>query len=111
MNRLHEDKLAPIVIDLDVNKNQINESFLAQFGTAIELILKRMFGLNGLNFNVRGTRSNIRDFTDAVAKESIHMKALLRHGLDNPSAFRTKTDLERAIRKFETSTGIKWPLR
>jgi hypothetical protein len=106
-----DDLKQEIVIDLTVDKEQLNESFLRQMGTAIELLLKRMFGLNNLGFQVRGSKSSIRDFAATVAQESSYMKALQRHGLSDPSTFRSKADLDRAVSKFETSTGIKWPLK
>ena len=40
MKDLHEDKLVPIVIDLNVSGDEINESFLRIFGKSIELVLK-----------------------------------------------------------------------
>jgi len=107
MGELREE----IIIDLTVSKDQLNESFLRQMGTAIELLLKRMFGLNNLGFKVRGTRSSVRDFAATVSQESSYMRALQQHGLADPSTFRSKADLDKAVSKFETSTGIKWPLK
>ena len=41
------DELQPVVINLNANKEEtINESWLAMFGGAIEMILKQMFGGN-----------------------------------------------------------------
>ena len=98
-----------IVIDLTMGKKQLDESFLRMFGSAIELILKRMFGLNNLNFKVKGTRSNVRKFVNTLSRESSHLKALKKYGLNDPSTFRTRSALERAVRDFESATGITWP--
>ena len=94
-----------IVIDLTMGKKQLDESFLRMFGSAIELILKRMFGLNNLN----GTRSNVRKFVNTLSRESSHLKALKKYGLNDPSTFRTRSALERSVRDFESATGITWP--
>ena len=111
MNKLQEDKLATIVIDLGVRKDQINESFLSQFGTAIELILKRMFGLNDLDFKLRGPRNSVDKFIRTLEKERDYARTLRRLGLDNPSSLGSKWQLDKAVKEFEKTTGIKWPLK
>ncbi len=111
MKKLNEDQLVPIIIDLNVSGDQINESFLRSFGAAIELIIKRMFGLNNLNFSVRGPRNPVRQFADTLAKEREYIDAFNRLGLNNPSVINNRHKLERAIMDFEKQTGIKWPLK
>lgn len=111
MKNLQEDKLTPIVIDLTIPQDQINESFLRMFGASIELIIKRMFGLNNLNFKMRGNQNALTRFADTLNKEVDYIKAYQRAGLDKPSVLNSKWKLDRAIRDFETSTGIKWPIR
>jgi len=100
-----------IIIDLTVGKKQLDESFLRMFGSAIELIIKRMFGLNNLNFKVKGSRSNIKKFVNTLSKESSHLRALKDYGLDNPSTLRTRAALAKAVSGFESSTGITWPFK
>ena len=105
MNRFQEE----IVIDLTTNEEQLNESFLRMFGSAIEMLFKRIFGLNNYNFKIKGSPSDVRTFADLVAKETSYLKSIKSHGLDDPSSFRSKSDLESAVKKFESATGIKWP--
>lgn len=111
MKKLNEDQLVPIIIDLNVSGDQINESFLRSFGAAIELIIKRMFGLNGLNFQARGPASPLRQLADTLVKEKEYIEAFNRFGLNNPSVINNRHRLEKAIRDFENQTGIKWPLK
>ena len=111
MNRLQEDKLTPIIIDLGVGKDQINESFLRQFGTAVELILKRMFGLNGLDFKLRGSRNSIDKFIDTIRSERDYADTIRRLGLTDSSVLNSKSKLQQAVSEFEKVTGIKWPLK
>lgn len=106
MNDLKQE----IVIDLTVDKEQLNESYLAQFGTAIELILQRMFGLNDLGFKLRGPQSSVFKFIKTLEQEQRYADALIRSGLGNPSAL-NKGQLDNAVRDFEKTTGIKWPLK
>ncbi len=111
MKKLNEDQLVPIIIDLNVSGDQINESFLRSFGAAIELIIKRMFGLNGLNFNVRGPQNSVQKLANTIRKETEYMRAFNRFGLSNPSVVNNRHKLEKAIREFEKQTGIKWPIK
>jgi len=111
MNKLQEDKLVPIVIDLSIGRDQINESFLRMFGASIELIIKRMFGLNNLDFKFRGPRDSLDKLGDTIAKEREYIKSFSRLGLNNPSVINDKWKLQQAINAFEKETGIKWPLK
>lgn len=111
MSNLNEDKLAPIVIDLNVEGDQINESYLAQFGTAIELLLKRMFGLNDLDFKLRGPKNSVDQLLRTLKKERQYAKALKMSGLTDDVALRSRSALTTAAQKFERLSGIKWPLK
>jgi hypothetical protein len=111
MSKLQEDKLAPIVINLGVAKDQINESWLTQFGTAIELLLKRMFRLNNLDFALRGPKNSVDQFVRTIKKEREYASALKAAGLTSSHALSNKSNLEQAVKKFEKMTGIKWPLK
>jgi len=111
MNLANEEQNVPILIDLTGQTGVINESFLRMFGASIELILKRMFGLNNLNFQVRGRKSHLRQFADTLNREAAVMKAFQESGLANPSTTRSKVSLARAVAKFESQTGIRWPLK
>jgi len=111
MNKLHEDKIVPIVIDLTVSGEQINESFLRSFGAAIELIIKRMFGLNALDFKVRGPKNAVAKLADTIGREADYISALADSGLNNPSVINNKWKLQKAIKDFENQTGITWPLK
>ena len=100
-----------IIIDLDTKKEQMNESFLLQMGTAIELLLKRMFGLNNLDFKIRGPKSSVNKFALAVAGEKAYMDALRKHGLNDPAVLNSRWRLQRAVTNFEKDTGIRWPFK
>ena len=111
MSNLQEEKLVPVVIDLSVNQDQINESWLRQFGAGVELLLKNMFGLNNLNFTMRGPKSSVVQFAKTLKKEKKYIDALKRAGLMDAESITRKSDLIRSIEKFEKLTGIKWPLK
>ena len=105
-----------IDIDLNAVKNgALNEfSMLRVLGTQIELMIKMMFGprgLSALSGTVRGTNSQINSFARALAGESSHMLAFMKHGLDDPRTMRSRHKLERAVSGFERETGLKWPIK
>ncbi len=107
------DELQPIVINLNANKEGlVNESWLAMFGGAIEMVLKRMFG--GVkpyesNVSVTGTPSQVAAFGTALGKEKKYMETFLKYGLNDPRSFSSKAQLNTAIANFERETSIKWP--
>ena len=106
-----EDKqLAPIVIDLR-NADNVNESWLKMFGSGVKSILNYMFGGPAVPVTVRGTRSQIKDFSRVLGREKRYLQTYKKYGLDNPQTYRSKYRLKSAVDKFERSTGITWPFK
>ena len=98
-----------IVIDLTNDKQPINESFLRMFGSAIQALLGRMFGLNNFSFKVKGTQSQVDAFMRTLSKEASYMKAVEKYGLNSPNTYKNKSSLQKAVESFEKSTGLSWP--
>lgn len=106
------DNLDPHVINLDARrKGHLNESFLAMFGGAIQMLLTRMFTGAESPMKIKGTPSQIAAFGDALAKEKKYMESFMDHGLSDPHSFTSRHELEQAVAKFERETGILWPFR
>jgi len=110
------DDLNNIDIDLNALKSgKIDEySYLTSLGAQIELMIKLMFGSRGLGAlsgQVRGTRSQVRKFMQALKGEKRYADAYIKHGLSDPKTLNSRYKLERAISAFEKDTGIKWPLK
>tara|TARA_R100000458_G_C8237371_1_gene217327 strand:- start:459 stop:800 length:342 start_codon:yes stop_codon:yes gene_type:complete len=87
----------------------------AQFGIQIQNLLNMMLGgnrgfLSGL-VKIKGSKSDIKAFAKTLAGEKRYYKAYKKFGLDNAKTFRTKAQLDRAIKNFERVTGIKYPLK
>ena len=99
-------------IDLNAAKSgKLNEGFLRSFGYQIEYMLKKMFGLHGGDVKITGTDPQIRAFAAAMAGEKSYIDSYNKHGLGNKSTFQSKWQLDQSIRKFESETGLKWPLK
>jgi len=106
------DDLVPLEINLNADKEGLlNESYLAMFGGAIETILGGMFGGRSVPVSVSGTRKQVNSFKSALGSEARYLKAIKRHGLQDPKVLSDKTKLDRAIRNFEKETGITWPFK
>ena len=110
------DEIQAIDIDLNaVKSGKINEfSYLTQLGAQIELMIKLMFGSRGLGAlsgQVRGTKSQVRKFMQALKGEKRYADSYIRHGLADKRTLNNRYKLERAISAFEKDTGIKWPLK
>jgi len=92
-----------VAIEINLNAKEqglLNESWLAMFGGAVETIL-----------NVVGTSSQIKSFEKALGHEAKYLRAMKRHGLNNPTTLNNKHALQRAVKGFEKDTGIIWPFK
>lgn len=110
---LNEDKMAPIIIDLNItNSKKINESFLSMFGGAMKMVLRRMFGDIKLPMvEVKGTKSQLTAFAEVLKREKSYMAAYVDLGLNNPATYKSKYLLDNAVKNFEEKTNIKWPFK
>ena len=100
------------IIDLNsAKRGTLNESFLATFGGAIEMMLTRMFTGAESPIRIKGTPSQISSFSDALSKEKSYMESFMKYGLSDPRSFASRHELESAVGNFERETGIVWPFR
>ena len=103
-----------VAIEINLNAKEqglLNESWLAMFGGAVETILNGMFGGSSVPVNVVGTSSQIKSFEKALGHEAKYLRAMKRHGLNNPTTLNNKHALDRAVKGFEKDTGIIWPFK
>jgi len=110
MEKLKEEEITPIVIDL-TNGDKLDESWLRMMGFGIKAILNRMFGGSSVPVSLKGNKSDIKSFTTAIGKEKRYMDSLKRYGLDNPKTFKNKSKLDKATSAFTRKTGLKWPFK
>ena len=104
--------LVPIEINLNPSETDLlSESWLAMMGGAIQTILTGMFGGKTIPVRISGTRKQVDSFKSALGNEAKYLKAMKRYGLDRPETIKTKSALDRAIKNFESDTGIKWPFK
>lgn len=99
------------VINLSEDREQLNESFLRMFGSAVKSILKRMFGASSgdIPYEIKGNKREVKEFMDTIKKEKDYMNYFIRYGLDDPETLQKKGKLDKQIKKFERKTGIPWP--
>ena len=100
-------------INLGANREgKLNEALLAHFGSLTKMLLRRMFGFDlSIPVNLVGNKSEIDSFGRALSSEKRYMDSYMRNGLNSPETFRTKAELSGAVRKFERTTGLKWPFK
>ena len=102
-----------VSINLDLNQAELNESFLAMFGETVKIILRRMFGSEGIfpKGTVKGTPSQISAFESALVANRNYINSYINNGLNNPATYRNKQVLRSAVSNFERQTNIKWPFK
>jgi hypothetical protein len=102
-------------IFIDFTDSSLKEIYsLASLGGKIKLILWSMFGSTSLdspNVRVRGTKEQLSAFAAALAAEGGLMKAMKKHGLNDPRVQGSKTSLAMAVSNFERDTGVIWPFK
>lgn len=117
MNNINEEKIVSIEIDLEeLKRNKLDESFITMFGSAIKLLmgyLTRQPGghLKGRYYNVSGKRKDVESFAKTLGSEKKYLDAMKKHGLQDEKTFKYKSTLDKAIKGFEKTTGIKWPFK
>lgn len=122
MNILNEDKIVNIQIDLDeLKKNKMDESFTMMFASTIKLLMGYLTqGLPGSHlgdwkpgayYNIKGKRKDVEAFAKTIGKEKSYLDAMKKSGLDDSKTFKSKSSLDRAIKGFEKTTGLKWPFK
>jgi len=110
---MEENKeLQEVVIDLDAHaKGQVNESYLKMFGWAVQKIMGTMFGGSRIPVQVKGSPNQVRDFARVLGREKKYLDKYRKFGLDNPQTYKSKFSLDSAVKKFQRSTGLKWPFK
>tara|TARA_B100000700_G_scaffold280226_2_gene329949 strand:+ start:1649 stop:1975 length:327 start_codon:yes stop_codon:yes gene_type:complete len=103
-------------IIIDLTDSSLREWYsLSSLGGKIKYTLWAMFGtkspLNSSSVKVRGTKAQLEAFAAALAAEGDFMKAIQKHGLNNPIVQNSKSSLTRAVSDFERDTGIVWPFK
>lgn len=100
---------------INLSDKSLNEESISRLGGKIKYMMWAMFGhsepLFGSSVKVKGTKQQIQSFAAALAAEGSLMKAVQKHGLNDPRIQNSKTALNMAVSSFERDTGIVWPFK
>ena len=104
-----------IIIDLNMNANgTLNETLFGAFAGITHWLLKSTMGIDLKSWTIpvafRGSKSQVKSFKDAFKGERKYIRAAKRFGLNDPRTYKNKFALKRAIGRFESTTGLKWPI-
>lgn len=104
--------LAPIKIDLNAaKKGELNEDYLGQFGAAVGMLLKAITQGYRVPVSVTGHERDVEKFVKTLSREKNYMSNFNKHGLNHKSTYSSKYKLDKAVKDFEKSTGLKWPFK
>lgn len=98
-------------IVINLSEQQINESWLRMFSSAVGMLLKSIFSGRSAPVKITGSPEYVESFVDVLRREKRHMEAFKTYGLDNPLTYRNKVYLNKAVKNFERKTGLTWPVR
>ena len=96
-----------IVIDLSLLK----EGTMSQLSATIERLLNVLLTGSYFPVRVKGTPREIDRFTSALAAEKKYITSFNQYGLNNPATYKSRYQLDRAIKKFQRDTGLVWPFK
>ena len=107
-----------ITIDLNIANTDAEPEVLTEifgaFASITNWLLKSTMGIDFKSWAVpvrfKGSRSQLSSFERAFRGERKYMRAAKKYGLDNPRTYKSKSALNRSIRDFERTTGMKWPI-
>lgn len=104
-----------IIIDLNMNANgTLNETLFGAFAGITKWLLKTTLDIDLDKWRVpvgfRGSNSQVKSFQKAFRGERKYIRAAKRFGLDDARTYKNKFALERSIKRFESTTGLKWPI-
>ena len=118
MDKLNEDKLEEIIIDLEeIKSKRLDEfSMLRLYGFWFEKALRvamgePLVGPPGPPIKFRGTKSDIGLLAKTLGKERRYLESAEEAGLTSPETYKNKNILQRAVETFEKKTGIRWPFK
>ena len=91
--------------------NHLSPAAIHGFADMIKPVLISILGGRAPNVLVKGNKNEVHDFIRALAGEKNYIKNFKSYGLDSSQTVFAREQLDSAIRKFERSSGIAWPLR
>ena len=99
-----------ILDELDLNRQELDESFLVMFGNTVKWLLKSIFNSAppASSLKIKGSPAQIDAFAKLLSGEKKYMDSFIKYGLDNPATYKSKSILDKAIRDFEAATKLKW---
>lgn len=108
-----QNELVSTIIDLGVRRRgELNETYLAAVGEWIKTMVQWTFGENVFfPSKIKGTRSEVNSFMDALRRERKYMNAYKKYGLSDERTYNSRYKLDDAVKNFELTTGLKWPFK
>ena len=101
------------VIYLNNLKGQLSERVYSKFAGQVRGALLDLYFAGILDSPIRlsGNSAQIDSFMKTLNAEKGYMDSYIRNGLNDSSTLSSRTDLMRAIEKFEKDTGLRWPFK
>ena len=120
---------------MNSNKKQLlQEGWLSGIGNWSKTLLKMMYGdtkmvatldaaslrnlkfeseqnESGRNFIIRGKHRDVKAYAKALVSEKSYLDSYVEFGEDHPNTVKTRTELEIAVKEFESTTGLLWPFK
>jgi len=110
----NEKDLSQVVIDFSKARDQegkLDEGWWLMFGGLLRWIMPSLYKGSLLPLKVKGSEAEIKSFANVLSNEKRYLTSWKENGLDSPSTYKNKTLLDKAVEKFQRTTGLKWPFK
>jgi hypothetical protein len=101
------------VIYLNNRQGQLSERVYSKFAGQVRLALLDLYFSGILNSPLRlsGNSAQIDAFMKTLNSEKGYMDSYIKHGLSDSRTLSSRSDLMKAVEKFEKETGLRWPFK
>jgi hypothetical protein len=110
-----------LVIDLS-DRKLLKETWMEDLGSWSKSLLKMMYGddvkvvanINeeeGPKFIIRGKHKDVKSYAQAIVAEKNYLDAYSQYGKEHFQTVKAREELNTAVDKFESTTGLLWPFK
>lgn len=93
------------------NSARLTEDVYSDFSNDVYFLMQSLYGGRApdLKVSMTGNQGQIMAFMTALQREKRYMDSFMRHGLNNSQTMTSRSQLQRAVERFEFETGLRWP--
>lgn len=106
--------MPPKTIKIHLNQKEnaiLAEDIYSKFSNDVYWLMQSLYAGRApdLQVSLTGNQAQITAFFTALNREKRYMDAFTKYGLNDAQTMNSRWQLQDAVRKFESETGLRWP--